>query len=126
MRSVYLLAATIAFTAGSAAAVGGSASITGEWSRTDGASRISVAPCGEQICAVNTWIRDTSNGEAVGDKLVMNLQPQEPAKLTGEAFDEKRKLRYSMEILVADNAMTTQGCMLSGVVCKTLHWNRLR
>ena len=124
MRSLLFVAATIAFTAGSAVAAGGGEIITGEWSRTDGGSRINIAPCGEQFCAVNTWVKDTSKGEAVGDKLIMSLQPQEPAKLAGEAFDEKRKLRYTMKILVADNAMTTEGCMLSGVVCKTMHWNR--
>lgn len=125
MRSVLLLAAVVAFTAGNAVAAGGGEIITGDWSRTDGGSRISISPCGGQLCAVNTWVRDTSKGEAVGDKLVLSLQPQEPAKLAGEAFDEKRKLRYTMKIQVAANAMTTEGCMLSGVLCKTLHWNRM-
>ncbi len=126
MRSLRVLAATITFTAGSAVAAGGPETIAGDWLRTDGGSRISVSPCGDQLCAINTWIKDPTKGEAVGDKLVLSLQPQAPARLTGEAFDERRKLRYSMQISVAGDAMTTQGCMLSGIVCKTMHWNRTR
>jgi uncharacterized protein (DUF2147 family) len=111
--------------AGDAGAVSG-ASILGAWKRTDGASRISVEPCGERFCAVNTWIRDPSTGEAVGDRLVMTLQPRDPVRLAGEAFDEKRGLKYSLLISVADDAMTTQGCVLSGIVCRTMNWTRSR
>ena len=110
--------------AGSAGAVGGP-TITGDWSRNDGASRINIAPCGELLCAVNTWIRDPADGELVGDRLVLALQPRDAGALTGEAFDERRKLRYSLLVSVHGNAMTTEGCLLSGVVCRSLHWIRV-
>ena len=132
MQTLRVLAVTIVL-AGTAVLVAGAdagavsvASITGAWMRTDGASRISVEPCGERFCAVNTWIRDPSKGEAVGDRLVMTLQPRDPVRLAGEAFDEKRGLKYSLLISVADDAMTTQGCVLSGIVCKTMNWTRSR
>ena len=32
----------------------GGPSITGDWSRTDGALKINISPCGGQLCAVNT------------------------------------------------------------------------
>jgi uncharacterized protein (DUF2147 family) len=115
---------------GSALLVAGSASagdptITGDWSRNDGGSRINIGPCGKLLCAVNTWIRDPAEGELVGDRLVLALQPRDAGALTGEAFDERRKLRYSLLISVRGNAMTTEGCLLSGVVCKSLHWIRV-
>ena len=99
--------------------------ITGVWSRTDGGSRIAIEQCGERFCAVNTWIRDPSKGEEVGDQFVMTLQPRDPANLAGEAFDVKRRVKYTMLISVAEDAMTTQGCVLSGIVCKTMNWVRL-
>ena len=130
MQTLRVLAVTIALSAGGvvlagldAGAVSG-ASITGAWARTDGGSRISVEPCGERFCAVNTWVKDPSKDEAVGDRLVMTLQPRDPVRLAGEAFDEKRGLKYSLLISVAENAMTTQGCVLSGIVCKTMSWTR--
>ena len=56
---------------------------------------------------------------------MLALQPRDAGALTGEAFDERRKLRYSLLVSVRGNAMTTEGCMLSGVVCKSLHWVRV-
>ena len=116
--------------AGAALLVAGSASagdptITGNWSRNDGSTRITIGPCGKLLCAVNTWIRDPGEGELVGDRLVLALQPRDAGALTGEAFDERRKLRYSLLVSVHGNAMTTEGCMLSGVVCKSMHWTRV-
>jgi len=133
MQTLRVLAATIVLatgagvlgTGGDAGAVSG-ASITGAWMRTDGGSRIFVEPCGERFCAVNTWIKDPSKDEAVGDRLVMTLQPRDPVRLAGEAFDEKRGVKYSLLISVAEDAMTTQGCVLSGIVCKTMNWTRSR
>ena len=120
-----VLLGSVVLVAGRAGA-GGGPTITGDWSRTDGGSRISISPCGEQLCAVNTWIRDPSKGELVGDRLVMSLQPRDPTALSGEAYDERRQLRYSMSISVSGDAMTTEGCMLAGVVCKSMHWTRAR
>jgi uncharacterized protein (DUF2147 family) len=56
----------------------------------------------------------------------MTLQPRDPVRLAGEAFDEKRGLKYTMLISVGQHAMTTQGCVLAGIVCKTMNWTRLR
>lgn len=125
MQTLYVLTMTIVLVAGTAAASVSSADITGAWSRTDGGSRISVEPCGDRICAVNTWVKDSAS-ESVGDRLVMTLQPSDDARLSGEAVDEKRGVKYSMVISVERDAMTTQGCMLSGIVCKTRSWTRLR
>jgi uncharacterized protein (DUF2147 family) len=109
--------------AGSASA--GDPTITGNWSRNDGGSRITIGPCGALLCAVNTWIRDPAEGELVGDRMVLALQPRDPNALTGEAFDERRKLRYSLLISVDGDAMTTEGCLVSGVLCKSLRWIRV-
>src|SRR5580700_9158796 len=45
----------------------------GVWLRDDGNARVEFAPCDDKLCATNLWIRDTSSGEEVGDKLVMTL-----------------------------------------------------
>jgi uncharacterized protein (DUF2147 family) len=118
-----VLVGSALFVAGRASA--GDPTITGDWSRNDGGSRITIGPCGALLCAVNTWIRDPAEGELVGDRLVLALQPRDHGALTGEAFDERRKLRYSLLISVHGNAMTTEGCLLSGVMCKSLRWIRV-
>jgi len=124
--TILLATATGVLVAGADAGAVSGASITGAWSRTDGSLRIAIEACDERFCAVSTWIKDPGNGEAVGDRLVMTLQPRDPVRLAGEAFDEKRGLKYTMLISVGQDAMTTQGCVLAGIVCKTMNWTRLR
>ena len=89
MQTLRVLAATVVLTtsgvlgAGADAGAVSGASITGAWVRTDGSLRISVEPCGERFCAVNTWVRDPSKGEAVGDGLVMTWLPHDPVAPAG-------------------------------------------
>ena len=126
MRFLALVLLGSALLVAGSAGAGGGPTIVGDWSRNDGSSRINIGPCGNLLCAVNTWIRDPADGELVGDRLVLALQPRDPNALTGEAFDERRKLRYSLLISVQGNAMTTEGCLVSGVLCKSLRWIRVR
>lgn len=122
MRMLFLIALLTA-TPTLASAEGGP-DISGNWTRSDGTVRMSVASCGNEICATNTWIQDPSSGEAVGDKLIMKLAPQGAATLAGSAYDVRRHASYSLQISVQDHQMQTRGCMLVGVVCKSLSWIR--
>jgi uncharacterized protein (DUF2147 family) len=45
--------------------------------------------------------------------------------LAGKAFDERRRLTYSLSISVKRDAMTTRGCLLAGMACRTMNWTRL-
>lgn len=99
---------------------------SGVWSRGDGNARVRIAPCGSDICATNVWIKDTSGGEAVGDKLVMTLKPKSADTLTGQAFDAKRKLTYSIQLKVEKQSLVTRGCVVGGLVCKSVNWSRAR
>lgn len=98
--------------------------ISGSWLRGDGNIRVVIAPCGSKICVTNAWIRDQSDGEAVGDRLEMALEPQGPATLVGTAFDVKRNLNYSLRISIDNERMNSQGCVVRGVLCKTMSWTR--
>lgn len=100
--------------------------MAGEWSRGDGLARVHITPCGGQICATNTWVRDPGEGEAIGDQLVMTLAPEGDGRLVGTAFDVKRKMTYSMNIAVAPDHLTARGCIIKGIACKTMHWTRVR
>lgn len=127
MRTLTLLSST-AFAATALIApsllANASPDISGNWLRSDGTARIHIAPCGPQLCATNTWIKDASHDEQVGDQLIMTLQPQGDSSLTGAAFDVRRKLNYSMNIVIDQHSMVSRGCMVSGVVCKTMSWTR--
>ena len=125
MRRVWLAAASVVvLMVGQVAADRGTPSITGDWRRLDGGLRINISPCGEQLCAVSTWTRDPES-ERVGDRLILSLHEREGSTLAGKAFDERRRLTYTLRISVDRDAMTTRGCLLAGMACRTMNWTRL-
>ena len=102
-------------------ALAAAADPSGVWLRDDGNARVRIAPCGSDICATNLWIKDTSSGEAVGDKLVMTLKPEADGTLSGTAFDAKRDRSYGMTVTVRPDGLSTRGC-IAKVLCKTVTW----
>ena len=99
--------------------------INGVWARGDGNAHVRIAPCGPDLCAVNIWVKDTSKGEAVGDTLVMMVKPAAPDRLSGKAYDRKRRLTYSMDIRVESSGLKSRGCVLGGLACRTVSWSPL-
>jgi len=97
----------------------------GDWARGDGKARVRVELCGQELCAVNTWIRPGVTDEKVGDMLVMYVSPAGASAFTGEAWDPQRRLTFSMRLAVGERTMTTHGCMLAGLLCKDMDWIRL-
>lgn len=120
----FLLAAMISSLAGHALAE--EASIQGDWRRGDGNALVRIAPCGDKVCATNLWIRDTSKGEEVGDKLVMTLEPDSPGAFSGTAYDPKRKLSYSIVVKASGGSLSTRGCVLAKMLCKDVRWTAAR
>lgn len=98
----------------------------GVWMRDDGNARVRIAPCGNDMCATNLWIKDTSNGEQVGDKLIMKLTPESSTTLAGEAYDPKRGMSYSIKVTVGKNSLKTRGCIVAGMLCKNVSWTPVR
>lgn len=94
----------------------------GVWMRDDGNARVRIAPCGSDICATNLWIKDTSKGEEVGDRLVMSLDRKSDTELVGTAYDPKRDKTYAITVIVGRNSLTTRGCILGGLLCKDVTW----
>ncbi len=119
-RLMVFLTSLIVFTSG-----GGGAWATGPegvWLRDDGNARVRFSPCGANLCATNLWIRDTSNGEEVGDLLVMTLRPKSTGTLEGTAYDRKRDRTYTLTITFGDRHMSTRGCIWGGLFCKEVSW----
>lgn len=97
----------------------------GEWKRGDGNVVVSIAPCGLKTCATNTWIGDTSGGENIGDRLIMNLDKGSGSVLAGEAYDPRRNLTYKLKIDVSETRFISRGCLALGMLCKNASWQRL-
>jgi uncharacterized protein (DUF2147 family) len=124
LRAAELTGALLMVGAGSAA-LASSPAFLGNWARSDGKTHIRVEPCGGAVCAVNIWVRRGDSGEKVGDRLVANVRPAGAARWSGEAFDPQRSRHYSMRIHVANGRMTTDGCVMGGLMCQSMNWTRL-
>lgn len=120
-RSSAAIAALLVSCAGAYAA-----ELNGTWLRDDGNARVRIAPCGDKICATNLWIRDTSRGEAVGDRLIMTLRRQPDGSFAGNAFDPKRNWSYAMTITATATSLATRGCIIGGVICRQVNWRAAR
>ena len=97
----------------------------GHWARGDGKAVVSIEACGRELCAVNTWIKPGTKDENVGDRLIMNVQKEGATAYSGTASDPQRSLSYSLRIDVADQKMTTRGCIMLGLLCKDMAWSRV-
>ena len=97
----------------------------GSWARGDGKANVRIEPCGTDICATNIWVKPDTPGEKIGDVLVMSVKPVAPARWEGTAFDPQRNLRYKMIVDVGQRTMTSNGCILAGLLCKDMGWTRL-
>jgi uncharacterized protein (DUF2147 family) len=62
--------------------------------------------------------------EHVGDRLVMKVAGS-GSSMSGTAYDPQRKLNYSLEIKYGTQSMQTRGCVLAGIICKSVSWARV-
>lgn len=111
--------------AGCSAVAAQERSADGVWMRDDGNARVRIAPCGSKLCATNLWIKDTSKGEEVGDRLIMSLGRKSDSELAGTAYDPKRDRTYTVTITVHRNSLTMTGCILAGLLCRDVNWMRV-
>ncbi|MCO6185267.1 DUF2147 domain-containing protein [Rhizobium sp. L1K21] len=96
----------------------------GVWARGDGKARVRIEDCGSNTCAVNVWIKPGTKGEKVGDRLIMDLEQTGTGKFEGEARDPQRGLTYDISVDVNGDSMTTRGCVLAKIVCKSVGWTK--
>ncbi|WP_246739676.1 DUF2147 domain-containing protein [Martelella sp. HB161492] len=114
-------------TAGSGQAETANEAMAGTWARDDGKAHVEVKPCDGGLCATNIWVRPGTARERVGDMLVMDVAPVDDEKYAGSAHDVRRKLNYHIDVSISasDDSMTTRGCLLGRIICKTAGWQRI-
>lgn len=120
-----IISTTLALAAMSASAYAADDQLFGNWARGDGKARVKIVRCGGDLCAINTWIKPGTKDEKAGDRLVMNVKPTGPGKLSGTAFDPQRDRSYRINLTVSETSMTTEGCILGGLLCKGVGWTRI-
>ena len=121
MKGSWIFAAALATAMSSAAFAG---DVTGEWARVDGLAKVRFAPCGSAVCGAITWVKDPKSPGKVGQQVFFDMKPAGDNKWTGSAFNPEDGKTYSGKMTMSGNSLNTAGCILGGMLCKSVDWTR--
>ena len=97
---------------------------SGTWLRDSGASRVRIAPCGDALCGTIVWLKDASGPAKVGQRVFYDMKPNGAGSWAGKAFNPEDGKTYSGKMSLSGNSLTTAGCALGGLICKSVQWSR--
>ncbi len=115
-------AAAILLAAGASPAL---ADPTGTWLRDNGNSRVRIAPCGPNFCGTLTWVKDPSGPAKVGQRIFYDMAPAGANAWAGKAFNPEDGKTYSGKLTLSGSTMTTSGCVLGGLICRSVSWRKV-
>ena len=120
------LLAAAALAASVAAAAAGD--VKGEWMRSDGKAKVKFVACGsDAVCGSLSWLRDPKNDPGkVGQQVFFDMKPKGEDVWAGSAFNPEDGKTYSGRMTLAGDHLTTAGCVLGGLICKSMSWTRAR
>lgn len=98
--------------------------VSGTWQRDTGASRVRFAKCGDAVCGTLAWLKDTSGPAKVGQRIFYDMKPSGDGKWSGSAFNPEDGKTYSGTMTLSGASLTTSGCVMGGLICRSVKWVR--
>jgi uncharacterized protein (DUF2147 family) len=98
---------------------------TGVWLRDNGNSRVRVAKCGEAFCGTIAWVKDAGGPSKVGQRVFYDMMPSGANAWSGKAFNPEDGKTYTGKMTVSGASMTTSGCVLGGMICRSVSWRKV-
>ncbi len=117
----FVLAAAVIVVSGGAASAGDA---TGAWLRLDGKTKVKFSPCGSGLCGAVVWLRDKGSPAHIGQRVFYDLKPAGENQWRGSAFNPDDGRTYSGKMSLFGGTLTTAGCVLGGLICKSFTWGR--
>jgi uncharacterized protein (DUF2147 family) len=100
--------------------------VLGIWLRDNGALKVKFEPCGDAICGNVVWLKPGSDSKAkVGQRLFFDMRPVAANSWTGKATSPDSGSIYSGKMSIEGSTLSTAGCMVGGLICKTANWKRV-
>lgn len=101
--------------------------VVGEWARDDGKAKVRLASCGgDAICGSISWLRDKDDPGKVGQQVFFDMKPSGDNAWAGRAFNPEDGKTYSGKMTLSGDHLVTAGCVLGGLICRSLNWTRAR
>ena len=98
---------------------------TGVWLRDNGLSRVRIAPCGDALCGVVIWLKESSGPGKIGQRVFYNIKEDGANRWAGNAFNPEDGKTYAGKMTLSGVTLTTSGCVLGGLVCRSVSWSRV-
>jgi uncharacterized protein (DUF2147 family) len=100
--------------------------VLGTWSRDNGAVHVKFDTCGDAICGNIAWLKPGADTKAkVGQRLFFDMRPDGPNSWTGKAVNPDNGSIYSGKMLIEGSTLSTSGCIIGGLICKSANWRRI-
>jgi uncharacterized protein (DUF2147 family) len=119
-----LFAAILLLGVGQASAQQGAQEAEGVWTRDDGAARIQFSSCGAALCGAIVWLKGSDSKAHVGQQVFFDMARADQNSWTGKAFNPEDGKIYSGKMVLSGKKLKTSGCVLGGLICKTVLWRR--
>lgn len=123
MRIKLLLSVAILALAGTHASA---SDVSGTWLRDTGASQVRFAPCGGgALCGTIAWIKPGADTKGkVGQRVFYDMKSDGAGGWKGSAFNPEDGQTYTGKMSLSGGTLTTQGCAMGGMVCRSTTWTR--
>ena len=98
----------------------------GFWNRDDGRGGIKIVGCGGKLCGDIVWLKDPNGPGRVGQRVLFNMEQTAQNTWSGTAVNPEDGQNYAGSMTFAGTRLTTQGCALGGMVCRSVGLSRAR
>jgi uncharacterized protein (DUF2147 family) len=100
--------------------------LSGVWLRENGEARVKFDACGDAMCGTIVWIKPGVDTPAkIGQRVFYELKPSGANAWSGKAFEPASGSEYSGKLSVDGKNLSTAGCVLGGLICKTVNWTKV-
>jgi uncharacterized protein (DUF2147 family) len=98
---------------------------SGTWLRDNGNSRVRIAPCGSSYCGTIAWVKDPSGPAKVGQRVFYDMASSGANSWSGKAFNPEDGKTYTGKMTLSGSTLTTSGCVLGGMICRSVSWRKV-
>jgi uncharacterized protein (DUF2147 family) len=98
---------------------------SGVWLRDNGNARVRIARCGDAFCGTLVWVKDPDSPSKVGQRVFYDMKASGDNAWSGRAFNPEDGKTYAGKLSLSGSTMTTSGCVLGGMICRSVSWRKV-